>query len=752
MNSDTADNKAIETLYRSCPTCEASCGLTLKIDRQKRQILSVKGDPEDHRSRGYVCAKSQAFRYVYEDCERVTQPLKKVIADNGEPSWQAVDWETALSEVGKRLADIRSRHGKDAIAMYYGNPNGHNFHTMIYTELFISLLDTERFFSAGSVDQQPKNLSSDLLYGNPWLFSVPDLSRSDFFVCMGANPVVSQGSLLGGPDAKGRIEALMQRGGHAVVIDPRKTETADCCSEHIFIRPGTDAFLLFAWINELFASDNIHLGHLAAFTDGIDKLREMSLPYTAEAVASTTGVPATRLRKLIGDFNSASAPVLYGRIGLCTQEFGTLASWLVDVVNILSGRMDVPGGAMFNKAATGQNEATGEVGELKHGRWKSRVRGLPEYMSMLAASCMAEELAYDGDDKVRALITVAGNPVLSVPNGKQIGSAAESLEFMVALDIYVNETTVKADYILPSTVHVEHSNYDFLFSSFSQENFARYSPVVFPAAAKSKHQYEIFLELLGRINGMSAEDLNAMMLDGMIAHIKATPGLGHLDAEDIKRKTANFENGERLLDILLRVGPYGNQFDDDRDGLNLQKVKDAKHGIDLGQLEPRLPGILRTEGQRLRLVHDLLLQDMPRLEAALERPPDEFLLIGRRNIRDMNSWLHNIKQYARGKNRCTLLIHPKDAQSLGITDGGQALLQSQKGKEQVEVSFDANIMPGVVSLPHGFGHHDPATKLSIASSDCAGVCANDIVDEGPLDVPSGTSVVNGVPVTITAAN
>ncbi|MGB1141715.1 MAG: molybdopterin-dependent oxidoreductase, partial [Halioglobus sp.] len=414
---------ATETIYRSCPTCEASCGLAIEVDREQQQITAIRGDDNDTRSGGYVCAKSQAFAHIHDDPDRLRRPVKRV-GDN----WVEVSWDEALTDIGQRLAAVRDTHGKDAIAMYYGNPNGHNFHTQIYTQMFIQMLDTERFFSAGSVDQQPKNLSSDLLYGNAWLFPVPDLSRTDYFVCMGGNPLVSQGSLLGAPDAAKQLHEVRDRGGQLIVIDPRRTETAEAADQHLFIRPGTDALFLFAWINELFASNLVNIGPLAARVEGLDSLRQLAKPFTPEAVAQRTGVPPEALRTLVEEFSKAQRPALYGRIGLCTQAFGTLSSWLVDVVNLLQGRLDAEGGAMFARPATGQNESTGEVGVLMHGRWRSRVRGFPEYMGMLPASCMAEEMECEGEDAVRALITVAGNPVLSVPNGKRIDAAMDRLD------------------------------------------------------------------------------------------------------------------------------------------------------------------------------------------------------------------------------------------------------------------------------------------------------------------------------------
>jgi len=735
-----------QTVYRSCPTCEASCGLTLEVDTAQRQVLSIKGDEDNHRSLGYVCAKSQAFNYIYEDSERLTKPIKKV-----DGHWQEISWEEALDETAKRLATIRDEHGKDAIAMYYGNPNGHNFSTQIYTQMFISLLNTERFFSAGSVDQQPKNLGCELLYGNGWVFSIPDIDHTDFFVCMGGNPMVSQGSLMSAPDIERRLEAIAARGGKVVVIDPRRTETADVADQHLFIRPGTDALFLMAFVNELFATNNVNPGRLADFTDGIDAFESLAQLYTPEAVAAICGVPADSLRQLVADFCAAESPVLYGRIGLCTQAFGTLASWLVDVINILTGRLDARGGAMFPTPATAHTDPSSAPPELGYNRWQSKARNFPEYMGMLPASLMAEEMELRNEHQVRALITVAGNPVLSVPNGKRIYDAMEGLDFVVAFDFYLNETTSQADIIIPSTTQLEHSNYDFLFSATCVRNFAQYSPQCFEPEPGALEQWEILMEVTARMNGMARSDLEAMMLEGLIDQV-LTKGdeFAHLDAQKIRERTAHHEGPEQLLDILLRAGPYGDKFTGE--GLNLSTLKKSPHGIDLGPLQPRLPELLATPNQRINLIPTIITDDLPRLQARLEAgPADSMLLIGRRHIRDMNSWLHNLNNYARGKNRCTLLVSTSDAQRLGLVQGGNARITSKVGEFIAEVDISEKIMPGVVSLPHGFGHNYPGSKQSIAKEKTPGISANDLVDDNEMDVPSGTSVVNGVPVSVEAA-
>ena len=740
--SDAVRGQATETVFRSCPVCEASCGLAVEVDRGANRVVSVRGDPDDPRSRGYVCAKSQVVKDLHEDPARLRRPVRRT-ADG----WQEMDWEEALALVGERLAAIRAAHGKDAIAMYYGNPNGHNFGAQIYTQLFITLLDTQRFFSAGSVDQQPKNLSCELLYGSAWTFPIPDIDRADCFVCMGGNPLVSQGSLMSAPDAAARFRALQARGGKLVVIDPRRSETAAIADWHLFIRPGTDAFLLFALVRLLFEGGRVEPGRLGGRIDGLERLRELAAPFTPEAVSAITGVAPDDIRRLCELFCAADKPVLYGRIGLCTQEFGTLASWLVDVVNLLRGRLDAVGGAMFPRPATGQGEDSDSVGELLRGRWHTKVRGFPEYMSMLPATLMAEELAWDGEDRARALITVAGNPVLSVPNGDRLRAAMDGLDFVVALDVYINETTSRADVILPSTVQVEHSNYDFLFQSTSVRNFARYSPQALAPEPGARDQWQLLLEICGRMNGMTVAQLDQLVFDGLAERIGA--GLPEVGAGRIKALAGEEPGPERLLDMMLRAGPYGDRFGGG-EGLTLARVKAAAHGIDLGPLTPgRLPGILRTEGKRIRLLHPLLEEDLGRLHARLRAgPPSGLLLIGRRHIRDMNSWLHNLPHFVRGRNRCTLRMHPDDALARGLAEGAEAIVSSAAAERRLSVEISDELMPGVVSLPHGFGHRYADTGQPHASAH-SGVSANDLVGDG-LDMPSGTSIVNGVPVEVRA--
>lgn len=730
----------IETIHRSCPTCEACCGLIVEVDRDNNKIVSIKGDPEDPRSQGYVCAKSQAFKDVYEDPERLRKPVKKTAE-----GWLQIEWDEALQLAGDKLGAIFAEHGKDAILTFMGNPNGHNAGALLYAQLYITMLNSERLFTGGTVDQQPHNVACQLLFGDQWFFPVPDLDRTDFFLCLGANPLISQGSLMSAPNIEQRLKAIQQRGGKIAVIDPRRSETAELADTHLFIKPGSDAFLLFAFVNLLFQEYRIKLRQLTDITDGIEELRKLAEPFTPESVADITGVSPAALKQLVNDFCAAEGAACYNRTGLCTQQFGTIASWLVYVINILTGNMDREGGVMFPRPATGQTENTGEIPEPPYNRWQSKVRSFPEFGGQLPASLMAEEIEYDGEDRVRGVITMAGNPVLSVPNGKRIREALDRVEFMVSIDIYINETTSKADLILPPPSHIEHSNFDFFFQGTSIRNFVGYSPRIMEPDNSSPEQWQIMVEIIARMNGMCADDLDEMMLGGMLDMIAAQEGKPSVD---MMREQINEERGpERLLDILLRVGPYGDNFSKG-EGLTLDKVKENQRALDLGALQPRLPEMLRTPKQRLNLIHNLITDDIPRLHHLLEQAPSEqLLMIGRRHIRDMNSWLHNLPHYARGKNRCTLLIHPKDAKKLKLSDGQLATISSDTDSQRVEISISEEMMPGVVSLPHGFGHIYPDTQQTFAQQNQTGSSCNDLINDN-LDLPSGTSVVNGVPVTL----
>lgn len=753
-HSPSPGARAPQIVHRSCPLCEASCGLRLEVDRDAGRVLSIRGDEDDPRSRGYLCPKAWAVQAVYEDPDRIRRPLRR----RGTGGWEQIEWEDALELVGSRLGAIREAHGKNAIATYIGNPIGHSLSGLLYVPMYLQALDTERLFSAGTMDQQPKNLSSRLLYGDIWAIPIPDIDRTDYLLALGANPLVSAGSLMSAPNARRRLREIRARGARLVVVDPRRTETAALADRHLFIRPGSDAFFLFALVHVLFAEGLVELGHLAAFTDGIEGLRELAAPFAPEAVAAATGIEAADTRALAREFAAAPRAACYGRIGTCTQEFGTLASWLVDVVNVLTGNLDRPGGAMFPRPATGQAEPhLWDGAPLPYGRWRSRVRGFPEFEGQLPSAVMPEEMeeAAAGDERIRGFVTVAGNPVLSAPGGERLRRALAGLEFMVSIDIYLNETTRFADVILPTTTQLEHANYDFLFQGTSVRNMARWSPRVFDPPPGARDLGQVMIEVAARTCGATAEALDELLFRGMLATFVGKPGspCERVSPEEALVRLGDERGPERLLDLMLRAGPYGDHFDDAAEGLSLAKVQQAPHALDLGPLEPRLPGMLRTRGQRLELIHEILTEDVERLRLRLgeRRERSRMLLVGRRQMRNMNSWLHNVPGLAKGRERCTLLVNPEDADRLGLCDGGRAEIRSRAGAVRAPVVVSDEMMPGVVSLPHGFGHGDPQTRLVVARRLQPGVNSNQLCDDLLLDHPSGTGVTNGIPVEISPA-
>ena len=743
----------IETLRRICPTCEACCGLVIKVDRDAQKIVSIQGDPDDHRSKGYVCAKSQAFNYIYEDADRLRHPVKKTV-----DGWQEISWLEAFDTIAEKFSAIREKYGKDAIAFYVGNPLGHDFAAGVYLQSLMSVAGTERFFSAGTVDQHPQQMVCWGLIGHEWLFPVPDLDRTELFICMGANPVVSQGSILGKPDVKSAMEDIQARGGKCIVIDPRRTETAEVADQHISIRPGTDAFFLMAFANVMFEEDLVDTAHLTSFVDGIEELRHVVKAYGPENTTAITGVSAVVLRTLVKQYCAVDKAALYGRIGLCTQEFGLAAHWMLMTISILSGNLDREGGMMFAAAPVGGSGPGSSADVKPYGRWHSRVRGVPETCGELPASLMAEEIGAPGEE-VHGLLTICGNPVLSVPRGDKIRDALETLDFTVCLDIYINETTSQADMILPSTVHPEHSNIDVTFQNFTTRNYVSFSPKTFEPAPGLKDLGEIILEISARMAGLTRDEMEGFVYQGMVdmACQRAADAGYELTPDTINTNVTGDTAPERYIDIMLRTGPYGDQFGRRPDGISLAAVQNhPQASIDLGALKPRMDEILRTPRKRIDLMHEVFAGDLPRLEsrfleqsqnAAGQADANAMLMIGRRHIRDMNSWLHNLKPYARGKNRCTMKLNSDDAARIGLKDGSHARVVSSVGETFVPVEITEEMMDGVISIPHGFGHVYPDSKQPYAKELLPGVSCNDLIDES-LDVASSTCIVNGVPVQV----
>jgi anaerobic selenocysteine-containing dehydrogenase len=723
--------EVIKHHYRACNLCEAICGLDIVM--RGDVIEAIRGDKDDPLGRGHICPKAVALQDIHSDPDRLQQPVRRTAK-----GWERIAWDEAFDEVASRFLQIQREHGDDAVAVYLGNPSVHNYGTMLFAPPLLRALHTRNRFSATSLDQLPHHIVASLLFGHQLLLPVPDIDRTELFVIMGANPVVSNGSLMTVPDIRKRLEAIQQRGGEVVVIDPRRTETARVADRHLFIRPGTDAFLMLAVLNVLFTEKLVQPGRLAGFVDGLEELRAIAEPFVPETVAGRTGIDAGPIRELARSFAAAGRAVWYGRVGVSTQQFGTLTQWLICAVNIVTGNLDRPGGAMFTRPAVDLLSG-GRVNHGTCGRWRSRVRRLPEFAGELPSCVMAEEMTTPGKGQIRGLLTIAGNPVLSSPNGRQLEQALSGLEFMASIDIYRNETTRHANVILPPTTALEHEHYDVVFHLLAIRNTTRYSPALFTTAKDTHHDWEILLELHTRLLGKRP-----------LSRAKAW----------LRRALLRWMGPEGLLDLGIRFGPHGSGWKLWKRGLTLRKLKQSRHGIDLGPLEPCLPGRLLTPSKRIHLVPGPLTNDVERLHARLTSSaaeavnngvarPTEMLLIGRRQVRSNNSWMHNSERLVKGKEGCTLLMHPEDATRLSIVDGQLVRVTSRVGSLEAVVEVSTEIMPGVISLPHGWGHTRDSVQLETAQRH-PGVSINDVTDDQAIDAPSGNAVFNGTPVVVEA--
>lgn len=745
------------TAFRTCPLCEATCGLEITVDRDR--VTRIRGDQEDVFSHGFICPKGSTLRQLHEDPDRLRRPL---VRRDGE--LVEVTWEEAFAEVERLLTPILTDQGRDTIAAYVGNPNVHNLGGTLYLKPLLKALGTRNVFSASTVDQRPKELSCAWMFGGGLSVPVPDLDRTDFLLVLGANPYASNGSLATAPDWPGRIEAMRARGGRLVVVDPRRSRTAEEADWHLAIRPGTDPFLLAALITTLVQDDRVDPGPAGEWVQGLTEVLDALSPFTADAVADTVGLAADDIRSLAGQLAEAPTAAVYGRIGTTTTEFGTLASWLVDVLNICTGNLDQPGGAMFPKAAAGAANTRGadRFGRaFRIGRHQSRVRGLGETMGELPVSTMAEEMDTPGEGQVRALLTVAGNPVLSTPNSERLDAAIAGLDVYIAVDLYVNETTRHADVILPPPSALQRDHYDLAFNQLAIRNVANWSPAVLPRGADEPDEWEILakLALIAQGLGAGAEPtiVDDLVVGALVAAAVADehgPVHGR-DPGELLDALSPRTGPARLVDLMLRTGPYGDGFgarsDDVAPGvapLTLDVLEDHPHGVDLGPLEPRLPEMLRTPSGMVEVDAEPLLVDLGRLTAALDRPVPEAVLVGRRDLRSNNSWMHNVEVLVKGRPRCTLHVHPADADRWGLADGEMATMSGRVGTIEVPVEFTDGIRPGVVSLPHGWGHDLDGSRLGVAARH-AGVNANVVADEQQLDVLSGNAVLNAIPVTVT---
>ena len=751
----TADNSSVH--YRACNLCEAICGIEITLQEQgqhhpatyltrnpergTRNLIDIRGDKDDPFSRGYICPKAVALQDLHYDKDRLKYPVRRT-----PQGWERLGWDEAFDEVAHNLKNIHAKYGRNSLATYLGNPTVHNYGAMLFAPGFIRSLHTRNRFSATSVDQLAHHLSAYLMFGHQLLLPIPDVDRTKFFLILGANPAVSNGSLMTAPGMSRRLREIRERGGKVILIDPRFNETAPLADRHLFIKPGTDVLLLLALLHVVFEEGLTRLGSLAAFTNGTETIGSLVAEFPPEGVASITGIDANQIRQLAREFAAAESAVCHGRIGVSTQEFGGVCQWLINVLNVVTGNLDRPGGAMFTNPAFDPITAPESLAPRgSFARWHSRVRKLPEFAGELPVVALAEEILTEGPGHIKALVTSAGNPVLSTPNGRELDRALAGLEFMVSIDPYINETTRHANIILPPSSSLERSHYDVAFHILAVRNTTKFSPALFQPDGEMRHDWEIFLELQTRIEH-----------DGLLGSVK-------------RKLVKQFFGPERILDLGLRFGPYGARFNPFSKGLTLRKLKKAVHGIDLGPLRSCLPRRLRTADKRIELAPEVLVRDVERVRAkwasdrglsdrgrpartsSLPSSPlsPNLLLIGRRQLRSNNSWMHNSQRLLRGKPQCTILMHPADAAHRDLKSGQTVLVRSRVGSIEVPVEISEEMMPGVVSIPHGWGHDRLRVQLEVAQQH-AGESINDLTDNLAIDALCGTAAFNGTLVEVEA--
>ncbi|PKG77488.1 dehydrogenase [Shewanella sp. Actino-trap-3] len=701
----------INTHYRNCNICEAMCGL--EITYQDKQILSIKGDQLDPFSQGYNCPKALALEDFYTDKDRLKTPIRRTAT-----GWEDISWDEAFIEITEKFKGIQQQHGKNALAVYLGNPNAHSLGNALFLRPFMKSLGTINRFSSASADQLPHHVAANFMFGAGMLIPVPDIDRTDFMLIIGGNPVVSNGSMMTAPNVIGRMKAIQKRGGKIVVVDPRRTRTAKIADQHLFIRPEKDALLLLALIHCVFDSNMVNLRHLETQVDGLDDVESLAKHYSPELVAEFVGINATSIRTLAADMLAADSAVCYSRMGASTQTFGGLCLWLTNVLNIITGNFDRAGGAMFPQPAFDllRNHQPGHKSSF--GQHQTRVRKLPFFNGEFPVATLAEEIQTPGEGQIRSVITVAGNPVLSAPSGHKLAQAFAGLDYMVSVDIYLNETTQYANIILPGTTGVENSHFDIFFNSFSVRNTVKYSPPLFDQQPDQRSDWQILKQISARMLNIATDDPMQ----------KITP--------------------EMLLDMELKKGPYGEE------GMSLQKLIDNPHGIDIGPLMPCLAERIKTADGKVNLFPQIYRDDLPRLDAVMAQPARDqaypFELIGRRLVKSHNTWTQNSQRLIKGKNLCTLEVHSQDAQALGIKQGQLVNVSSAVGEIVIEVAITDDIQQGVVSMPQGWGHNQKGTNMSVAATQ-PGVSINDLTDANRVDMLTGNAAFNGTPVAIKAA-
>lgn len=726
-----------------CTLCEAACGLEITVD--DGDVTLIRGDQNDVASHGFLCPKGTALKDLQNDADRLRRPLLK-----RDGVFVEITFDEAFAEIERRLLPLRETHGPMSTGLVIGNPVVHRTGLVLYVLELAAALGSPNVFSSASLDQMPKHLSVGRMFGDFYSIPVPDIDRTDLLVVIGANPMVSNGSMWSVPDFRGRAKALKARGGRMITIDPRFSETSAVADLHLSIRPGTDVFLLAALVHVLFRDNLVKLGRLEALVTAIAPLGDAVAAFTPELASERCGIDAVQIVELAHELAATERAAVYGRLGTCLQEHGTLTSWLIDVVNVLTGHLDEPGTSMFATPPAFATNTTGAPGTgegVTTGAYASRVSGAPEIMGQLPLACLAGEIETEGEGQLKALIMLGSNAVLSSPDGARVGKALEQLDFLVCLDIYLNETTRHADLIIPGPSPLEESHYDVFFSQFACHNHARFSPATLSRPADIPDDWETMVRLIGIIRERGSDVDITTMDDELLVELLGE--MGDDELAGITQVLSARTGAERRVDLGLRTGPFGDWFGMNPDGISLSSLEAAPSGIDFGPLVPRIPDALRTPSGLIEMTPPDFMDALADAAGELDDEAPECVIIGRRHLRSNNSWLHNLPVLAKGRFKCTLLIHPDDAAAWGVEDASLAVVSVAAGEEGIEVTteYDDSMMRGVVSLPHGWGHDDPDARLGVAS-DRPGVNLNILTRVDRRDRLSGNAALNGQPVVV----
>ncbi|PAL22039.1 molybdopterin-dependent oxidoreductase [Sphingopyxis sp. GW247-27LB] len=693
-----------------CRICTAVCGLVATVEDGK--VVRARPDPDNPSSQGHACVKGISYHAVTHDPDRVTRPMKRVAPGRFEP----VGWDEALNDIARRLSAIIAEHGPDAVASYQGNPPAYATDGMTGFRMFLKALGTTKIYGAGSQDTNARFTANWVLYGSPLTIDVPDVNNADFMIIFGANPLVSNGSLIFTPRVRHQLDAVAARGG-VVVVDPRCSETA-ARYEHVAIEPNSDCWLMLAMLRTLAEEGLADEAFLAARCAGWPELRAALTGIEFAEAARRTGIGVDAIKALARRLVASPRSVCYGRVGICRGPYATLANFLLSALNMVGGTFGHEGGSTFaTPVLAGSDRATtGGYDEVR-----SRIGNFPSVTQFLPSAVMPDDILEPGPGQVRALLSLGGNVLLAAPGGERLRRGLEQLELSVSFDLYINEAGSYADYVLPGLTFYERADLPMVPFMSMVQPFLQYTEPVIAPVGEARSEFDTFCAILGRMGlrmpAASPEEAAAQAAGGQMRPLE-------------------------VLDGAIRQGPAGAA------GWSIDRLRDHPHGAMLDIPIPwGNPDKIAHADGRIHLWDDLIAGELDRL---LATPPAKGLkLLSRRDIRSHNGWLHNVDRLVRSQ-KPTLHIHPDDAAAHDLADGDRAILSNRFGEIEVEVEVNADHLRGTVSYPHCFGHGSGGWQRA---NRAGGANINILLGHGPdvVEAVSGTTLMDGISVELRAA-